>query len=56
MTLGETKNEADVTCSNKTSGDEESSFEAKSLRSKESDEPFGDESESEIKYKIMTWW
>ncbi|KAI4285585.1 MAG: hypothetical protein L6R35_004632 [Caloplaca aegaea] len=55
MTLGETKNEADVTCSNKTSGDEESSFEAKSLRSKESDEPFGDESESEIKYKIMTW-
>lgn len=56
MTLGETKKELDVTCRNKISGDEESSFEAKSLKSKESDEPFGDESESEIKYKIMTWW
>ncbi|KAL8648700.1 MAG: hypothetical protein Q9210_004826 [Variospora velana] len=56
MTLGETKKEPDVTCRNKITGDEESSFEAKSLKSKESDDPFGDESEAEIKYKIMTWW
>lgn len=41
--------------SNERISDEEK-MEAKPIRSKESDDPFGDESNSEIKYKTMAWW
>ncbi|KAL9010670.1 MAG: hypothetical protein Q9173_004420 [Seirophora scorigena] len=55
MAFSETTNGSDAKQTNSTIGDEESSLEAKPVKSKESEDPFGDESESEIKYKIMTW-
>ncbi|KAL8829009.1 MAG: hypothetical protein Q9170_006358 [Blastenia crenularia] len=43
------------TDSNERISDEERNVEAKPLKSKASDDPFGDEEHSEVKYKTMAW-
>lgn len=59
MALDEKREGVAGTDSNGRMSDEEKNLEAKPIRSKQSkasDDPFGDEQHSEVKYKTMAWW